>query len=422
MKKITISAGALYGNRGAEAMTVTTIAQIRKKFPDTRFGIMTPYPKKDRKLIDKDANCVILSSKPAFLAGVLFPCTIIAYILKHIGLSGLIKRMPKEVSFIASSDMQLDVAGVSFIDGREKFLPFNILTILTALLFKVPVYKLSQAMGPFKNPVNRFFAKRYLFKCMRIFARGEATLKNFDQLKVPAGILHRADDIVFLNDFGDPVTSENLSRIEMTLAELDGKNSDIIGFCPSAVIYKKSLKERWDYIDLNIRIIEFLQSRKYHVLLFPNATREDNPDELMNNDIPVIREIMARIREKHTSMVSEITVVDFDANSDGIKRFIEKTSLCLVSRFHAMIFALNLHKPLIVIGWSHKYEEVLKQFDLSDYVFDYKNLDLTKIGIAIDKLEKNHTIIAEQIKSNLVKCRAEARRQFDHIEEFLSKK
>jgi colanic acid/amylovoran biosynthesis protein len=42
----------------------------------------------------------------------------------------------------------IDLAGVSFIDGREKFLPFNILTILPAMLLGVPVVKFAQAMGP----------------------------------------------------------------------------------------------------------------------------------------------------------------------------------------------------------------------------------------------------------------------------------
>ena len=330
--------------------------------------------------------------------------------------------MPREVSFISSSDLVLDVAGVSFIDGREKFLPYNILTIFTAFLFDVPVFKMAQAMGPFKNRLNHFCAKIFLLGCSRIFARGEDTLANFKQLNPLPDTLYRADDIVFLNNFGDAITNENPERIEKVLSDIDRQTRRILGFCPSAVIYKNTLKEKWDYIDFNIRIIERLQAKNYHVLLFPNATREESPQAYMNNDIPVIREILERIESGHQHLSEQLTAVDFDVNSDGIKRFIEKTKLCLVSRFHAMIFALNLKKPLLVIGWSHKYNEVVKQFGFNGFVFDYKDITVEKIDRTIDELEADYQNIVDSIEKTLQRCRAESKRQFDHIDGFLTSK
>ena len=38
----------------------------------------------------------------------------------------------------------------------------------------------------------------------------------------------------------------------------------------------------------------------------------------------------------------------------------------VTSRFHAMISALVERTPLLVVGWSHKYGEVLAQFGLVD--------------------------------------------------------
>ncbi len=412
MKKILIIGGAIYGNRGAEAMTVTTIARIREKFPDAQFGIMTPYPKQDRKLIDPGVNCVILDSSPLYLAGILFPFAVLSAPFKR---TGLMKKMPEALRFLAECDLVVDIAGVSFIDGREKFLPYNILTILIPFMFGVPVFKLAQAMGPFRNPLNKLCAKLFLTRCKRIFARGQKTYSHFTQLKTLPGVLHRASDIVFLNEFGDSLTDENTDRLEKTLDSLDKVESRIIGFCPSAVIYKNSMKENWDYIDFNVRLIELFKKMGFHVLLFPNATRAKNPDSLMNNDIPVIDKIMRKVATEN------LTVVNYDLNCDGIKKLIQKTHLCLVSRFHAMIFSLILKIPVIVIGWSHKYKEVLNQYGFDEYVFDYKNLDPDTIREAIEKMDANYEETLNLLARKLPEIQAEAKVQFDYIDQILDK-
>ena len=46
-KTIAIVGGTLWGNRGAEAMLVTTIGRIRRRHPDARFMVFSYYPEKD---------------------------------------------------------------------------------------------------------------------------------------------------------------------------------------------------------------------------------------------------------------------------------------------------------------------------------------------------------------------------------------
>ena len=99
---------------------------------------------------------------------------------------------------LSQCDLLIDLAGVSFIDGREKFLPFNILTLAPAFFLKVPVVKFSQAMGPFRNPLNFFTAKHILSRCERLFARGEQTAANLSNLPLSRNSWQMAGDLAFL--------------------------------------------------------------------------------------------------------------------------------------------------------------------------------------------------------------------------------
>ena len=62
--------------------------------------------------------------------------------------------MPRGPRQLARSQVLLDVFGVSYSDGRERFLPFNVLCNWPAMMFRVPVVKLSHAAARFSITVN----------------------------------------------------------------------------------------------------------------------------------------------------------------------------------------------------------------------------------------------------------------------------
>ena len=45
-----------------------------------------------------------------------------------------------------------------------------------------------------------------------------------------------------------------------------------------------------------------------------------------------------------------------------------------------MIAALSLAVPVYVIGWSHKYKEVLERFQMDEFMRDYKNVDASAMA------------------------------------------
>lgn len=57
-----------------------------------------------------------------------------------------------------------------------------------------------------------------------------------------------------------------------------------------------------------------------------------------------------------------------DGRPRALKGAIGGASLLIASRFHAVVGGLSQAVPTIAIGWSHKYSELLRDFDVSDWV------------------------------------------------------
>lgn len=412
-RRFAIIAGTLTGNHGAEAMLTTAIGQLRDRFPDARFEVFSYYPEADRGLVS-DSAISVHSSTPKTLVLVLAPCALLLGALKSIGLGRSRRLFPRSVRALEGCDALLDVAGVSFIDGREKYLPFNLLTIWPAMWLRVPVIKLAQAMGPFKKPANRLAAGA-LRHCALVFARGAGTWDNLTAFGMPEGRLRRAADVAFLHRDADSITHEGESEVARMLEAFDARTvgRPIVGVCPSAVIAGKAAKEGWDYSGFLTGIVEGLVADGCDVLLFPNATRAKSAKP-RNNDLPVIAEVAALCARMGEGRV---VAVDFDVDTTGIKRLVARCDVAMVSRFHAMVGALTLAVPVFVLGWSHKYLEVMEQFGQADLVFDSSQHDAGDVLAAVRALRARRDEVAAGIVAHLDEVRVSSASQFDAVRE-----
>lgn len=95
--------------------------------------------------------------------------------------------------------------------------------------------------------------------------------------------------------------------------------------------------------------------------------------------------------------------------------------LNIVSRFHAMIASLTLCKPLVVMGWGHKYQEVMNQFELNDYVFDYKKNDPAMLVDKIVSALNSREFIEDCIRTKLPVIQEKSFRQFEYLFKILNK-
>ncbi len=409
--RFSLIAGTVHGNRGAEAMLETSIGRIRDRFPDARFTVFSYYPEKDRALIT-DSAVSVRSSTPTYLVGVLFPLSLLA--APFVRLAGRVPGFfPGSVRELAQSAALVDLAGVSFIDGREKFLPFNILTILPAMLLKTPVFKLAQAMGPFKHPANRI-ASKLLWKCALVVPRGDVTLEHMHSIDFPAVKMLPAADIAFLFESRDSLSDEGGDEAEQIAAAaraLRDQGRAVVGLCPSAVLASKAAGEGWDYIGFMAETARGLIGDGHAVLLFPNATRAGS-EKLRNNDLPVIAQIVERLG---ADAEGNVLAVRGDMNAAALRVVLEACSVAAVSRFHAMVGTLAIGIPVAVVGWSHKYLEVMKMFGLEEFVFDYSAHDPEALRGVVERLLAERDEHAAAIVAALPKVKADSLAQFEEM-------
>lgn len=416
MKKISIIGATITGNRGAEAMLTTTIGRIKEKYPSSEFYIYSYYPQDDEELLLDDNNISIHSATPVYLVTVLFPLTLILALFNLLHLNVIKKILPKSVTNLADSDVLIDLAGVSFMDGRALFLPFNIMTIWPAMLVGTPVVKFAQGLGTFNNILTSISAKIFLSRCKQLFARGDITKKYLEDFFPQHKNYQSAADVAFSHKRDDSISLENKEysdEIETTLQKLHTEYK-VIGLCPSSVVYSKSQKDNIDYIGTLVSTIEkLLEDESIRIFLFPNATREKNIDKLRNNDLLVIQMIISKLLKKGISK-EKLVYIAKDINTDSIKAMLEHCDMTIVSRFHAMVASLSLEKPVIVLGWSHKYLEVMKQFQMQEWVIDYQdqNTDLNK---NIFNMLNNIEQLQNKINIHLPAVKKESFKQFQYL-------
>lgn len=383
MYDFVITAATLSGNKGAESMVTALYQNLIKLYPGSRVYLLSYYPEADRPLAEKLDRFTVLSGTPANLLLALTPLALLYRLLTALNLPVKILEQNPAIRVLAAARIVFDVGGITFSDGREVYLPFNIVTILPALLMNKPVFKCAQAIGPFQNLLNRWCAKTILPRVSRIFARGRATSKHLHALGL-SNIVESADIAFTLK--GEAIDTSRCARY----FPQEGQN--VFGISPSSVVYTQCLKAGIDYVGLMARFADHLvEQYEVQVLFIPHSARP-HTERLKNNDLPIILRIMKQVANK-----SRCLAIEEELTASEQRAIIQRCRFFFASRFHSMISALVVGVPLLVCGWGHKYLETLEQFGLEAYAFDYADLSFDTLRANVERLVRHHDRICEKI-------------------------
>jgi len=411
--KFALMGGSVWGNRGAEAMLMTVIAEIRKVDPEAVFNVYTIYPQKDKSLV-QDPKIRFLSGEPLSVALLHFPFALLAALFRLIKIK---IPLPKSVRRLRESNYLLDIGGITFSDGRAMQLLYNVFTIWPAMLLGVPVIKLSQAMGPFHTSLNRKLASHFLPKCHKIFTRGSITDNYTSQFLGLDGNREQAADVALLFEPNYSLSEENEERVKNLVSKIQAwkqAGEKVVSIVPSSLVLKRSIKQGGDYPGKLLNLFLSTKDETVRYVFLPNGTREGSK-KLMNNDIIAINVIREKFKQELDHVAYEkIEWINYDINTRGVRQVIGSTDGLVASRFHAMVAGLSLCVPTMVIGWSHKYRETLADFGMQDYAVDYKNTDLKILEVYREFL-KNLSDIQAQLKKKLPEIKASSDKQFEYL-------
>lgn len=411
-----IVGGTLWGNRGAEAMVVTSIGEMRARDPAATFLLFSYLPQADRRL-NRDPNVTVFDATPRVALLVHVPLALLCWLLSKIGVTLPSWALPRSLRWMRGCRALLDVSGISFHDGRLAVVAYNIVCLWPALLLGVPVFRMSQACGPFNHPLNRLPARWITRAAQHTFARGSGTAEHLRHLRVPADRWSIAADVAFAYDETYTLTSENDAQVRAvrdTIRTQQAAGRRTIALVPSSLVMQKAASHGHDYVQVLHEVIKNEASQGFHVLVLPNATRAIEAG-LRNNDIAVIRLLRERLDAGLDRVdPSSVTLVDFDLNTAAIRQLLSSCAVVVTSRFHAMIAGLAVGVPSLALGWSHKYLEVLEMFGLERDALPY-DVATERLIARIDEMIEGECGRRARIADAWPDILASSRSQFDIV-------
>ena len=172
---------------------------------------------------------------------------------------------------------------------------------------------------------------------------------------------------------------------------------DFIVIMPSAVVKGIFEAKGGNYVKAVASLVsEIRMATGKGVVIAPHSYRVGMPEGRMN-DGPVCRDVASACAADPM-----VVGVDADLTAGELRKLVSMGSVLVTSRFHAMISGLATSTPTVVVGWSHKYKEVLDDFGLAEYGMDSSELnDPKKISRVVADVLARRIQIATQIRDAL---------------------
>ena len=410
MIRVAITGAAYSANKGAASMVQALVDCLPERVGPTSFVAISTHPKGDRRIYSRaSVEVAVASQRPIEMAIVQVPLALLAGLLRKAHLPWRWLCRPAALQAIAEADVIADLSGISFVDGRGfAVLVYNTLVVLVPLALGRPVVKCAQAMGPFRTIVNRSLARLVLPRVRVVCARGDETARHVRELGLRN--VRGASDIAFTMQVPESTRHRMRTRL------VDESPGPYLVVSPSQVVDTYCTERGIDYLRMMAEFIElFLARTSYTVVLIAHSAQ---PEAGVNrlNDLPLCRSIYERLPAS-----DRVVFFDEDLLPTELRALIGEGSVLVTSRFHAMVSALAECRPMVVIGWSHKYAEVLEPFGLADAAMSYTDLQSGEAVFdrAQEMLARSADVVST-INLHLPDAVASSRANFDALAEVIS--
>lgn len=387
---VAVLGAALSANKGAASMLIALIDHIDEVAPDAQVVSLSTYPGRDRAENTSDRLEIVRFEPWRML--IQLPLALLAGLARLLGGSGALFVRTRAMRTLREAVVVADLAGISFSDGRGfPTLVYNTLMTGFPLLLGVPVVKCAQAIGPLEKLDTKFGARLVLPRLRRVVARGRGTYDNL--VGFGLGNVREGADLAFLMETRNEYEA-NASRI------LDPVDAPYFTVSASSVVEALCSKNGIDYVDLMATLVDRLVSETgLHAVLIAHSARPGAPEGRMN-DLPVIAKVGAQVASQSVRVINE------SLDPRVLRSIIGKGEFLLASRFHAMISGLATSTPTVVVGWSHKYREVLAGFGLEEYSVPFSEFSVESLSKLSLQAYQDRGRVSSQITERLPELKA----------------
>lgn len=380
----------LSGNKGSASMVLGLMDGLETSGTPAELRLFSYYYKADTALARNMPRITVHRGHPKELAFGLIP---------HLVMRRLIPAWrggayAADIRALEESDVVALVGGTTFADSMLWKVPWNILAALPAYLLGKPAVFLSQTVGPFKKPLNRWAAKWTLRRAAQVCGRGDTSRDYARSIGIDASSW---PDLSFPM-LVPPVEQvlEAHPPLRAVLDEMQETGKPIVAFTPNSIVLGKAKGIGVDYIEFLAGAIEHVAELGYCPLLIPHSYRDTtDPKQQHNNDRWLCEQVHARTRDV-------AYYLDADLDSRELRAVIGACRFVVASRFHSMVSALSMGVPPLTYGWGgHKYREVLDQFQVPELCRDYRDLNAAGFAAGFDAMIADESSIRERLAASM---------------------
>ena len=313
-----------------------------------------------------------------------------------------------EIHAIKSIHAVVDVSGFYYSDawgtgGFEYAWPW----LEYCKIKQKPYIFLPQAWGPFEKKAVTRWAKKLCQTASMVVSRDNESSKYLSGLQViPNTRLRQAPDIAFRFHGAPDVTGSTVLKA----LGIEG-DRPIIGIVPNMQVFKRTAGTGGanQYVKLLIGLVNYATScLKTDVLLVPNEIR------VPGSQWPDDRYLCGMIASHAQEPTHCFTLTNY-FSSETVKAILGQVDLLIASRFHSLVFALSQGVPVIALGWSHKYQELLRPFGLEEFIIDHDKLNADKVLTITEAAWKNREVARMSILKTLPQLQHQVDALFDEV-------
>ncbi len=312
-------------------------------------------------------------------------------------------RWYRAMVILKDSDMLL-MTGTGML-GDFGILPLNLhyeilKWSIAAKLCRCKLLFLSVGVGPIRHPLSRFLIKNSLR-----LADYRSYRDNFSK--------EYLDGIQFdtRNDVVCPDLAFSLPRTMLPSDSIGDQHGTVVGVGVMTYRNKRDSAQSDDgvyqeYLEKLCVLVRWLINRGYIIrLLIGDAVY----DERVRKDLKVLLE------EKGVRFEGG-TILDSPAsNFEEILSQLAATDIVIASRFHNVLLALLLGKPVLAISYHEKVDALMAGLGLENFCQDIENIDIDKLIEQFTVLEERAGILKQQIGQKAEAYRQALDDQYDHI-------
>lgn len=368
MRNIIITGGGMV-NKGAQAMTLIAVHELRRRFPNHRIWLYSPVD-----LANKDLD----KSRFTFDFTGWYPMKFAHCqhnpVQRAITLLCSRAELLEAEALYRNTDFIVDVSGYALGSNWNDKVCNDFLDILEfAQGFGIPVYLMPQSFGPFDFGTERQNLDTRIRKLLPtakvIFAREQ---EGYDALVNTYGLsnVRLATDLVLGNK---GISLENVFKTvpHMDLPQIA---DDAVAVIPNSM--NASVSSQETVVAMYTKVVEKLLSLDRTVYLLSHSTMDA---------------ALCRTLKAHFDAIEAVILLEQDFSCLEFNELVQKFRYLVASRFHSIVHAYKNGVPCIAMGWATKYHDLLKLFGQEQYVFDVRiDTGTTNILEAIGQMDSCH--------------------------------